>query len=56
MILKVDDIIVTKKAHVCGSDKWKIIRTGIDYKIECQGCGRVVMIPSSELQKKIKRT
>ncbi len=56
MILKLNDIIETKKNHVCGSNKWKIIRTGIDYKIECLGCQRQVMISLNELQKKIKRT
>jgi hypothetical protein len=53
---KLDDIITTKKKHVCGSDKWKIIRIGADIKMECTGCGRVVLIPKIELDKKIKKT
>lgn len=50
-----DEIIQTKKPHVCGSDKWKVIRTGADIKLECQGCKRIIMISSYELDKKIKR-
>ena len=53
---KLDDIITTKKKHVCGSDKWKIIRIGADIKMECTGCGRIVLIPKIELDKKIKKT
>ena len=51
---KLNQIIFTKKEHVCGSNKWKIIRVGVDIKIECMGCGRVVMVPSFELNKWIK--
>lgn len=53
---KLDDIITTKKKHVCGNDKWKIIRIGADIKMECINCGRVVLIPKVELDKKIKKT
>lgn len=53
---KLDDIITTKKKHVCGSDKWIIIRIGADIKMECTGCGRIVLIPKIELDKKIKKT
>ncbi len=49
------DIIETKKPHVCKSSTWKVIRTGADIKLECQGCKRVVMLASYELDKKIKK-
>jgi len=51
---QIDEIITTKKAHVCGSDKWKIIRTGADIKIKCEECGRIVLISKVELDKKVK--
>ena len=50
---ELNQIIVTKKPHVCGSKSWKVIRLGIDIKLECQGCGRIIMIKSFELDKKI---
>lgn len=53
---QIDEIITTKKKHVCGNDKWKIIRTGADIKIECEKCKRVVMISKVELDKKVKKT
>ncbi len=55
MIFKLDDIIQTKKNHVCGSNTWKVLRTGIDIKIECQGCKRIVMMNGEELKKKLKK-
>ena len=47
-------IITTKKPHICKSDQWTIIRTGVDIKIKCHGCGREVMIPRVKLAKMIK--
>ena len=48
-------ILITKKNHVCGSNEWKVIRTGADIKLECLGCKRVIMLHSYELDKKIKK-
>ena len=49
-----DQIVKTKKTHVCGSNEWKVVRTGADLKLECCGCGRIIMMSKSELDKKIK--
>lgn len=51
---KLDDIVEVKKPHVCGSNKWKVIRTGADIKLECVGCKRVIMLAKYELDKRIK--
>lgn len=53
-IYNVDDILIFKKNHPCGSNKWKVIKVGVDYKLECVGCGRQVIIPRIELKKKVK--
>ncbi len=47
--------VIMKKGHPCGENKWEIIRTGVDIKIKCLGCGRVVMLPRIDFNKKIKR-
>lgn len=52
---KLDQIITTKKPHVCGSKEWQVIRVGADIKIRCLGCNREVMMASFELDKKIKK-
>lgn len=50
-----NDIVETKKAHPCGSNKWEVIRVGADIKIRCLGCDRIVMIPRSKFEKNIKK-
>ncbi|MCL2521328.1 MAG: DUF951 family protein [Erysipelotrichales bacterium] len=51
---QLNEIIQTKKNHVCGSFAWKVIRVGADLKLECQGCSRVILISKRDLDKKIK--
>lgn len=51
----IGNIVEMKKTHPCGSKEWKIIRIGADIKIKCQGCERVVMLPRSEFEKRLKK-
>jgi hypothetical protein len=43
-----------KKQHPCGTNRWKIIRVGMDFRIKCLGCGRSVMLPRQQFEKKVK--
>ncbi|MBD5086508.1 MAG: DUF951 domain-containing protein [Clostridiales bacterium] len=52
--LKVGDIIVTKKNHPCGSNQWTILRTGADFKLQCNGCSHTVVLASESVKKSIK--
>ena len=52
---KLNDRVIMKKGHPCGANEWKIIRLGIDIKIECCNCGIVVMIPRIEFNRKLKK-
>ncbi len=47
--------VIMKKQHPCGSNLWIITRLGADIKIECLNCGRSVMLPRIEFNKKIKK-
>lgn len=55
MKLNVGDIIELKKQHPCGSKQWEILRTGMDFRIKCIGCGHSVMIPRINLEKRIRK-
>ena len=55
MKYEVGEEIELKKQHPCGSKKWKVLRNGVDYRLECLGCGHIILIPRIELQKKIKQ-
>ena len=52
--LELGDIAKMKKEHPCGSDRWEIVRTGMDNGIKCLGCGRRVMVPRPKFEKAIK--
>ncbi len=52
---KLGDIVIMKKAHPCGENKWEIIRLGADVKIKCLGCYRSIMMPRIEFNKKLKK-
>lgn len=58
MVIKkfdVGDILEMKKAHPCGSNRMKVLRTGSDIRILCLGCGRDVTVPREKLEKNIRR-
>jgi len=52
--LQTGDIVVMKKAHPCGGTQWKVLRAGMDFRIECTTCGRQVMLSRVKLEKGIK--
>ncbi len=47
--------VVMKKSHPCGSNEWEITRVGADIKIKCLNCGRAVLIPRIEFNRKLKK-
>ena len=55
MDVKLQDILVMKKQHPCGSDRWLVLRTGMDFRLRCCGCGHEVMLPRSKAEKNIKK-
>lgn len=55
MEYKVGDIVETKKVHPCGSNKWKIIRVGVDFKFKCIGCEHVITLERNKALKIIKK-
>ena len=52
---KLGSIVIMKKAHPCGNNEWEITRLGADIKITCLGCGRSIMLPRIEFNKKMKK-
>lgn len=55
MEYNIGDIVEFKKQHPCGSKQWEIIRTGVDFKFKCKGCGHVIILERQEALKKIIR-
>ena len=52
---RVGDIVQTKKKHPCGDDRWEILRIGMDFRLRCLGCGRLILVPRVKAEKSIKK-
>lgn len=50
-----NDRLILKKGHPCGTNEWEVVKLGADIKLKCTGCGRLIFIPRIELNKKIKK-
>ena len=55
MDVRIKDILYMKKPHPCGVNTFEVLRTGVDFRLRCTGCGREIMIPRSKAEKSIKR-
>ncbi len=53
--IKLNDIVELKKPHPCGSNLWKVLRAGADFRIQCERCQHKVMIPRVKLEKRIRK-
>lgn len=54
MDIRVGDILAMKKEHPCGDKRWLVLRTGMDLKLRCLGCGHEVMGPRSKFERNIR--
>jgi hypothetical protein len=51
----VGDTLEMKKKHPCGAARFKVMRTGSDVRIVCEGCGRDLSMPRVALERSIKK-
>ncbi|MGN0627994.1 MAG: DUF951 domain-containing protein [Oscillospiraceae bacterium] len=54
MDVRVGDILVMKKPHPCGGTRFSVLRSGMDFKLQCEKCGHLVEVPRSKAEKNIK--
>lgn len=52
--LYVGDVVKLRKSHPCGSNEWEIMRTGMDFRIKCLGCGHQAWITRAKLERNLK--
>ncbi|MDD6021576.1 MAG: DUF951 domain-containing protein [Acutalibacteraceae bacterium] len=55
MDIRVNDVLVMKKNHPCGCNRFVVERSGMDFKLRCEKCGHEIMIPRSKAEKRIKQ-
>lgn len=55
MEFKIGESVQMKKPHACGSNQWRILRVGADFRIECAQCGHQVMITRQKFEKAFRK-
>ena len=50
--LNIGDTVELKKQHAWGCKEFEIIRVGMDIKIKCKNCGRLIMLDRPTLEKR----
>jgi hypothetical protein len=48
------DVVRLRKPHPCGGYTWEVVRLGADIGIKCLTCGRRVLLPRRQLEKRVK--
>ncbi len=49
------DRLRLRKQHPCGSYDWEVVRLGADIGLRCEKCGRRVLLPRSEVERRVKQ-
>ena len=55
MQLQIGDRLRLRKQHPCGSFDWEVVRLGADIGLRCEGCGRRILLPRSEVERRTKQ-
>lgn len=50
----IGDIVKMRKTHPCGGTDWEVLRVGMDFRIKCLKCNRVVMLPRPKFERAVK--
>jgi hypothetical protein len=51
---RMDDVVRLRKPHPCGGTDWRIVRLGADLGLRCLTCQRRVLLPRSEVERRMK--
>ncbi len=54
-MINIGDVVEMRKQHACGNKEFEIIRVGMDIKLKCKNCSRVIMLDRETAQKRIKK-
>ena len=49
------DVARLRKPHPCGGFEWTVVRLGADIGLVCTTCGRRVLLPRREFEKRLKK-
>ncbi len=52
--IRLGDVVRLRKPHPCGGFEWTVVRLGADIGIRCLGCGRRVLLPRRDFERRVK--
>ena len=55
MQLELGDRLRLRKPHPCGNYDWVVVRLGADIGLSCEKCGRRVLLPRAEVERRTKQ-
>ena len=53
--IALDEVVRLRKSHACGCYEWTIVRLGADIGLKCNACGRRVLLPRREFERRLAR-
>lgn len=53
--LHLGDVVRLRKPHPCGGEDWTIVRLGADIGLRCLRCDHRILLPRSQLERRIRR-
>jgi hypothetical protein len=54
LAVSVGDRLTLAKQHPCGAREWQVSRVGADIGLNCEGCGRRVLLERRELERRFR--
>jgi hypothetical protein len=55
MHFELGDRLRLRKKHPCGNFDWEVVRLGADIGLRCEKCGRRVLLPRAEVERRTKQ-
>lgn len=55
MDIRLGDILLMKKPHPCGCNRFSVLRIGMDFRLKCEGCGHEMLVPRLKIERHIKK-
>ncbi len=53
--IKVGDTLELKKPHPCGEHRFRVMRSGSEVRVVCNGCGRDMTFDRVKLERAVRR-
>ena len=55
MDIRLNDVLLMKKPHPCGTRQFRVVRVGSEVRIVCCTCGRDLVLDRLKLERSIKK-